>query len=457
MKQHFSLQWRISCFAFLLLLSSGSVLFIFVQQGIDQATRNASDRLLSSSAYMIANAVQTDNDKVIVEIPSGSFSMFSGKDRTFYVIRDHLGNYVTGYDDLDTGLDLATNSQPRFDTVHYKNELIRVVSVGRFVMQNDAFFWVTIRVAQTQLEHHALRKNIITYEVISIGALMLIALGAIWIGIGLALSPLKKLENDLLQRDPSDLSPLQIKPIREVNALVIALNIFMQRLEISLKRMRDLVADAAHQIRTPLASLRSHIDIALHEQDSNRRHDRLLKIERTTLQASQLVSQILMDATITHRLEQKDHHEVGVDTLIDDVINRLDPDERERVLVHNDSKTRRVFLNGDRVSLREMLRNLIDNALRYTQGSVSLTTKIDECFLCVDVIDEGPGIHISEREYVLERFQRGKTAGQEIGTGLGLSIASQVAKAHRGSLTLVDSPYGQGLCVEIRLPIGHSY
>lgn len=453
MKRHFSLRRRVSLIAFLLLLTTGIALLIFMQKSVERATESAYDRLLLASARTIANAVQTEDGRVVVEVPSAAFSMFSGDDRTFYVVRHADGSYVTGYQDLDAGLPLAEAANGRFDTISYHDEPIRIVTVGRLVAFNDATGWVTIRVAQTRLEQYILQKSIMHNEIIAIAALMVIALIVIWLGIGLTFSPLKKLENELHRRDPSDLSPLESPAPNEINALVIALNLFMARLLAASGRMRDLVADAAHQIRTPLASLRSQVEVAVHETDDRKRQERLLKIERSAIQASQLVSQLLMDATIAHRLEQKQESDVDIDILVDDVINRLNPDETQRVRVRMDAQTRNLRIKGDRIALREMLRNLIDNALRYSDLDVVMATMREGQWLCINIIDHGPGIDETERDLVLKRFQRGRNAGQSVGSGLGLPIAKQVAEAHGGVLDLSDAADGKGLRVEVRLPI----
>lgn len=424
-----------------------------MQNSIEHATESAYDRLLLASARTIANAVQTEKGKVAVEIPGAAFSMFPGDDRIFYVIRDSDGGYVTGYKQFDNGMALAHQTGGTFQNAFFNNEPVRIVTVGRLIATEDKTGWVTIRIGQTRREQQSLKSNILYHETIAVAALMFIALCMIWFAIGLTFSPLKKLENELRDRCFSDLSPLESPSPNEVNALVIALNVFMERLKLASERMRTLVADAAHQIRTPLASLLSQIEVAIHERNEVKRHEQLLKVERSAIQASRLVNQLLMDATITHRLEQKSDDQVNIEKLLDDVVNRIQSSEQERIHIKADASVKSAIINGDRIALREMLHNLVDNALRYTDGAVIIapTTTADQ--LSIRIIDSGPGIKKSEREIVFQRFQRGSTAGTSIGSGLGLAIALQVVKAHHGTIKLEDIDHDRGFCVEITFPL----
>ena len=453
MTSHFSLRRRISIIALSLLLITGGIILYFMQNSIEHATESAYDRLLLASARTIANAVQTEKGKVAVEIPGAAFSMFPGDDRIFYVIRDSDGGYVTGYKQFDNGMALAHQTGGTFQNAFFNNEPVRIVTVGRLIATEDKTGWVTIRIGQTRREQQSLKSNILYHETIAVAALMFIALCMIWFAIGLTFSPLKKLENELRDRCFSDLSPLESPSPNEVNALVIALNVFMERLKLASERMRTLVADAAHQIRTPLASLLSQIEVAIHERNELKRHEQLLKVERSAIQASRLVNQLLMDATITHRLEQKSDDQVNIEKLLDDVVNRIQSSEQERIHIKADASVKSAIINGDRIALREMLHNLVDNALRYTNGAVIIAPTITADQLSIRIIDSGPGIKKSEREIVFQRFQRGSTAGTSIGSGLGLAIALQVVKAHHGTIKLEDIDHDRGFCVEITFPL----
>jgi two-component system sensor histidine kinase TctE len=238
----------------------------------------------------------------------------------------------------------------------------------------------------------------------------------------------------------------------EVGQLVAALNGFMARLSKAMDRVSGLVAEAAHEVRTPLASLRAQAEVAVDEQDPVALRRRVQRIHQGAVQASQLVSQLLMDATISHRLDSHEVEKLGLADVIEEVRHRLDPDHAGRVSLSATAAFAAAQVRGDRVSLREMVRNLIDNALVYSSGAVEIDGRVEGERVVVEVRDRGPGIPEADRARVLERFQRGAQSGGTVGSGLGLSIVRRVVDAHRGTLTLGDRP-GGGLVVAVALPV----
>ncbi len=170
------------------------------------------------------------------------------------------------------------------------------------------------------------------------------------------------------------------------------------------------------------------------------------------MQASQLVSQLLMDATVTHRLENQPEP-TPVAPLAQEVVRRLSPDLSDRVSPSIAPDAAEAELDVDRVVLREAIRNLVDNALRYSEGEVEISIARDGPALDIAVRDRGPGIPDHEKPLVFGRFRRGE-AGSRIdrgGSGLGLAIVARVAEAHRGAVLLRDRE-GGGLAVHLRLP-----
>src|SRR5690606_12109950 len=170
-------------------------------------------------------------------------------------------------------------------------------------------------------------------------------------------------------------------------------------------------------------------------------------------QASQRVSQLLMDATISHRLDMRDARPTSVDALIDEVRQRLDPAAAARLSVSVPDEAGRAELFADRVVVREMLRNVVDNAMLYSTGPVEIAAESPEPGTVVlSVRDRGPGIPDGEKETVLQRFKRGSAGEGKTGSGLGLAIVKRVVDSHGGSLRLADRD-GGGLIVEMALPL----
>ncbi|UXN73799.1 sensor histidine kinase N-terminal domain-containing protein [Devosia sp. A8/3-2] len=263
----FSIRRRILALAVALLLGAAVVLVVFIRDYAERAADRAFDRLLAASALTIAGAVQVENDAVIVELPFASFGMFSGRDRVFYAVEDPRGRAVTGYDDLSANLEEMQSAGPVFQDAMYRGELVRVASVGRLTSSASETDWVTIHVAETQNEREALANEILGNAIVPVVALTLLAVALVWFGIGRMFAPLYQLEQALRGRTPDDLSPLDVPVPVEVSQLVGALNAFMARLGSSMERLSGLVAEAAHEVRTPLASLRAQAEVAMDEQD----------------------------------------------------------------------------------------------------------------------------------------------------------------------------------------------
>ncbi|MDG9972098.1 extracellular solute-binding protein, partial [Achromobacter mucicolens] len=278
-----------------------------------------------------------------------------------------------------------------------------------------------------------------------------------WFGVQRAFAPLAVVERELRRRAPDDLEPL-VKPVpREVRRLIEALNGFMQRLSGAMDTLNTLVADAAHQVRTPLASLRAQAEVALDETDPQRLHARLERIHLNATHASQLINQLLMDATITHRLGKGARALVGVAETVNETRRRIGPLEAQRLRIAIAPEVRRARIAGDRIALREMLRNLVDNALRYApDGPVEIqATPVAGYRVALTVSDRGPGVADDEKESVQQRFSRGRAGETLPGSGLGLAIVRSVAVAHGGSLWLLDRP-GGGLTARVVLPLARA-
>ncbi|PTN48716.1 HAMP domain-containing histidine kinase, partial [Achromobacter xylosoxidans] len=363
--ENFSIRRRVFALGVLLLACALIGLVFFLRGYAQRAAEQAFDRLLAASALTIAGSVQIEDNNVTVEPPVSSLAMLSGGERVFYEARTSNGRLITGYDDLAPGMPLAQSATPVFAYLRYHDEPVRVATVGRLVSASQHAGWVTVRVAETLGSREALADEILGRTALPLVVVSLVALGLLWFGVQRAFAPLAVVERELRSRAPDDLAPLVTPVPQEVRRLVEALNAFMQRLSGVMGTLNTLVADAAHQVRTPLASLRAQAEVALEETDQQRLHARLERIHLNATHASQLINQLLMDATITHRLGKGSRTLVGVAETVNETRRRIGPLEAQRLRIEIAPEVRRARIAGDRVALREMLRNLVDNALRY--------------------------------------------------------------------------------------------
>lgn len=454
----FSIRRRVFALGVALLACALIGLFFFLRGYAQRAAEQAFDRLLAASALTIAGSVQIEDEGVTVEPPVSSLAMLSGSERVFYEALASNGRLITGYGDLAPGLPLAQSATPVYDYLNYHDEPVRVATVGRLVSASQHAGWVTVRVAETLGSREALADEILGRSVLPLVAVALVALGLLWFGVQRAFAPLAVVERELRRRAPDDLQPVSAPVPQEVSRLVEALNAFMHRLSGLMSTLNTLVADAAHQVRTPLASLRAQAEVALEEPDPERLHARIQRIHQNATHASQLINQLLMDATITHRLGKGARAPVGVAEAVNETRRRIGPLEARRLRIDIAPEVRRARIAGDRVALREMLRNLVDNALRYApDGPVDIqATPVAGYRVALTVSDRGPGIADDEKEAVQQRFTRGRAGESLPGSGLGLAIVRSVAVAHGGSLWLQDRP-GGGLSARVILPLARHH
>lgn len=431
------------CFAGLCWLS-----YQYAQRAADAAY----DRLLAASALTIANAVQAEDGQPTVELPYSAMAMLSDQEHIYYAIHGD-GGLISGYADLGETLPPAHSETPLFTVMEYLGQPVRMVTTGRLVTGMHGRSWVTIRVAETLGTRQLLSDALFQRSVVPLLVIMLVAVALLGFGMRRAFRPLAALENELRQRSPDNLQAITQRVPVEISGLVQALNDFMLRLKGAIGTLNSLVADAAHQIRTPLAALKMQAELALDETELPSVQARVQRIHVNAGHTTQLLNQLLMDATISHRRESAAPSDLRVRAVVQEVMQRLNPDDAPRVRWHMTPSARRAMLHGDHISLREMLRNVVDNALVYG-GSGEVEIQVysrREGYIVFDVSDRGPGIPEEEKPKVLQRFTRGSTSSGHVGSGLGLSIVQTVVRIHEGELLLRDRP-GGGLTVRIVLP-----
>lgn len=276
----------------------------------------------------------------------------------------------------------------------------------------------------------------------------------IWLSVGRALSPLKRLTLAVEDREPSHLDPLPDDgtPVESL-PLVSALNALLQRLSTAFDNERRFTADASHELRTPLAALRTQAQVAQRSTDPTQRQRALQAIIEGVDRNTHLVEQLLTLARLDYQAGESEPQSLDLCGLVIDVLAEMTPvaDRRGQTIGLDEPCTGTI--PGCRVTLRVLLRNLVDNALRYTPpgGQISVSLRKRDGLLRLDVDDSGPGIPLASRERVRERFHRA-SGGNTTGSGLGLSIVDHIVQQHHGRLSLEQSPLG-GLRASVLLPL----
>lgn len=275
----------------------------------------------------------------------------------------------------------------------------------------------------------------------------------VWVAVRWGLSPLDAVAGNVARRSAADLEPLAADTApTEITPLVSSLNALFSRIEASRERDRRFAADAAHELRTPLAAIRAHAQLAMRARTLRDCRHAVAGVLEGSERGTRVVEQLLALA----RLDQAQAALAPVDLTATarDAIVRIVEEGAGRADLGLAAPTEgQALVLGSGDLLQVLVRNLVDNALRHTPPEARINVGVEVCDgrVLLSVEDDGPGIPAALRERALDRFFRGGMT-RSPGSGLGLSIASQVAELHGGTLGLKDGPEGRGLRAEVSLP-----
>lgn len=410
---------------------------------------SAYDQSLLNLANGVANRVRREEAGLLVALPYEAEAVLRTDtvDRIFFRVRDDEGRLVAGDADLPPPELRDPELRPHFFEATFRGESIRGVRLHQ-ALEGSGFY---VTVAETLGK----REQAIGTLVSGFGGAVLLVLGAIGLfsrwAIRAGLSPLSELEQNLSQRAGQDLSPVDpaLVPV-EIRQLVGALNALFADLEHAADKQRHFLQDAAHQLRTPLASLQLQLELL---QAAPADPAVLVTLQSSVRRVIRLANQLLTLARAESGALLLVHHApVDLAELIDDMLEgwlRTADARRIDFGVERD----RAVVTGDPTLLRELIANLVDNALKYTPegGEVTLSCGLERQRVRLRVADNGPGIAAEERERVFERFYRSHATSAS-GSGLGLAIAREIVIAHDGSIDICSGSGGRGAVATVDLP-----
>jgi len=372
-------------------------------------------------------------------------------DAVYYLVLDQQGRYMAGDRDLPPPQDA---DRYRSGAVLFRNDAVHGAPV------RVAFSYIDtpdnasgddgralVQVAETLEKRAQLANEIIKGVILPQFIILPVILALVWFALSRGLSPLAQLQERIRARPPDDLSPIDTDQVpEEITPLVGSLNDMLSRLSLSIDMQKRFIADAAHQMKTPLAGMRMQSELALRQTDQDEIHRSLLQLARSSEAATRLVNQLLALA------RAENQPQAGT------AFEPLELSELARAVVHDwvqasfahridlgfEQATQPVLISGNPLMLRELLGNLIDNALRYTPAGGSVTVRVrgtpEQAIL--EVEDTGPGIPQAERSHVFERFYR--ILGSNVdGSGLGLAIVREIAQQHGAEVDIFHNPRAQ--------------
>lgn len=417
---------------------AGAITFIYV--------RGEFEDLLDARLVQLAYSVSTEGQPVIPpyspinrwddEDEDDDFIIQVWQDDGTLVLR---GASEDGYPDL---------SKEGFSSLESGGKLWR-----NFVLLRGNRF---VQVSQPHSDRMEVCSEVALGAVTPVLVMIMVFSGVIWISVSYGLRPLENIARAISTRQPYSLDPLPLDKSlpEEVRLLVEALNTLLRRLSLSMEGQRKFIADAAHELRTPMTAVQLQAQLLQRATGEKEREQALRQIRLGTARASHLIHQLLTLA----RLEPEDWHRpfttVNLSQIMKFVVSEHVPfavsKEVDLGVAHDDP----VSIKGDAESLRIMIGNLIDNAVRYTPsgGRVDVSLRRTDHQVQIEIQDNGPGIPEAERSHVFERFYR-RPNSKESGSGLGLAIVHEIVVRYQGQVILGEGQDNRGLKVTVMLPV----
>ncbi|HYC13144.1 MAG TPA: sensor histidine kinase N-terminal domain-containing protein [Stellaceae bacterium] len=433
----------------LLLVTAGS--FVSYRIALNAANK-AYDSALLDPVLAIAIHLRQTGSRLELDLPSIAIEALriDTEDRVYYAVLGPGGEeLIAGTARLPAPPERLGAGEHTFYDATLEGERVRVAARAVPVDRGQT---AIVQVAETLIKRDKLVLELLVASAVPQVLIAFAAVALLWLGIGQGLRPLDRLRDEIAARSPKDLRPVseRDKP-REVRSLIGALNQLLSRLNAAIASQQRFIANAAHQLRTPLAGLKTHAELARREQSAVELRPLLDMIAGETQRTSHLVNQLL-----TLARAEPGEAPSGQPVNLHEIVGRDVRDWVQRAVGANIDlgfELEDAWTLGEPLLLRELAANLVDNALAYTQSGGSVTvrtgTRGDESVL--EVEDNGPGIPEPEREKVFERFYRIPATRGE-GCGLGLSIVSEIAELHSARVDLGQPAGGHGTLIRVLFP-----
>ena len=414
------------------------------------------DRALEYNVHALAQLIQVeDSGRIVFNLPSPASEILRAdeSDLVYYQVIGHDGSYLSGelHFPAPPPHHVASPGQVVLRDDDIYGVAARVASMWVYLPQvNNGL--VLVQVAETREKRSVLAAEIIKGVMLPQFVILPLTVLLVWLALTRGIKPLRELEERIHARKPEDLSPLSLHAVpREVVPLVDAVNGLLLRLNESLATQKRFLADAAHQLKTPLAGLRMQADLAQREGTSTQELKRSLEqIGRSSIRATHTVNQLLSLARAEGAGASLQRAPCDLVQLVIEVMQDLLPLAMSRHVDMGyegpDAGSPGVWVHGNATLLKELIRNLLTNAINYSPSSVeqpaivtaSVLSQVDTDTVLLQVEDTGPGVPQAERALIFQPFYR--ALGTEAdGSGLGLAIVQEIAHQHGGEVLLEDA------------------
>ena len=323
---------------------------------------------------------------------------------------------------------------------------------------------IRVQVGQHYDERDLLSNSISTRLITSFAIMLPLLALLILASVGRAMAPLKKVTDQIEHRQIDNLQPISMQHVpQEVVPMIKALNSLFQRLYAAFENITLFTANAAHELRTPLAAQKVHAQVAMQAEDKTVRNEALQEVVIGVNRATNLVEQLLTLSRLDPEGALKEDEVANLYRITEDKLAELTPHALEKFIEISLDFKESSLVNGKEAMLTILVRNIIENAIRYTpdHGMVEVQVRPVDGKVLFSVKDSGPGIPVEEQQNVFQRFYRGKGNTTQEGSGLGLAMVQRILEIHNAEIKLGKSPFG-GLQVDVLfhpakvVPIGSS-
>lgn len=411
----------------------------------------ATDRALFDSTHALAEQVRLVNGKVTVQLPRIALEMFLSdqRDLVYYRVADQNGQLVTGDSAVPNPPEQANTGAPIVHDGSIRGKKVRVASLYLAAGDNQK---ILVQTAETLNKRRKLADEILNGMILPQLAWIVMAALIIWHGVGRGLLPLKRLREEISSRSHRDLSPVHEADVpQEISPIIHAINELMARVGTALEIQQRFIANAAHQLRTPLAGLRTQTELALRENDPKQIRHALQQLNTSSKQAIRLVNQLLALAKVEPEADRTmEFVPFDLNALVKERVTEWIPRAlNKKIDLGLEGAHEPVWIKGNSIQLNMLLDNLIDNAIRYSPAGSHVTVRVEQEEQAVlTVEDNGPGIQPDERDRVFQRFYRILDMGGE-GSGLGLAIVQEIAHLHHAEVSISCPPNGIGTIITV--------
>lgn len=433
-------------------------------QTATDAVNSAYDRSLFGAVKAIDSKVSAQSGGVSVELPYDAleFFQFSARDHVYFKIATEDGLTKIGYLDLPAPSKPLPSRKLDFHDTNYHGTRVRIASYARELKYATGpatirHSRILIQVAETTVSRTNFINRLFLEALTRDALLLLCVIGLLCIAPGLLLKPLTRLRDDVSARTVLDLTPLDASTVPvDVRPLVQAINQCIASNRKSIEDRRRFMDDASHQLRTPLATLRTQIDYLLRENDPQNIKQAIGAVSTQLDDAMRVTIQMLALARADS--SKLMHERINLESLGEQVARKLALQAREKKIdLEMDAPTSALIVSGDVHLLGEAAANILDNAIKFAPQAGRVTIKISQAgeSALFSVIDDGPGIPEDQLSQAGQRFFRARNAPLG-GAGLGLAIACAVAERHGGCFVISNATIGQGCIATLQLPLAET-